>query len=97
MCATATSRFIVSTILVVITTLKERRVVAISLLYSNVTSADILVRQWMESAAKVLVVAFTLALMIMARPRERRRSCRLASCDVSTLLPTRPKIVSGMP
>ena len=76
MCVTTTSRFtvaiILSHILVVITTLKERRVVAISLLHSNATSADILIRHWMESAAKVLVVAFTFALMA----RERRRPVR---------------------
>ena len=72
MCVTTASRFIVSIILVVITTLKERRVVAISLLYSNVTYAGILIRHRTESAAKVLVVAFTFALMA----REGRRSVR---------------------
>ena len=67
---TITSRFTVSIILVVITTVKERRVVAISLLYSNVTFGDILTRHWIESATTMLVVAFTFALMA----RERRRS-----------------------
>ena len=47
----------------VITTVKERRVVAISLLYSNVTFGDILSRHWIESATTMLVVAFTFALM----------------------------------
>ena len=71
---TMTSQFTVSIILVVITTVKERCDVAIVLLHSNVTSVDILVRHWMQRATKVLVVAFTFALMIMAR--ERRRSVR---------------------
>ena len=69
---TITSRFTVSIILVVITTLKERRVVAISLLHSNVTFGDNLTRRWIESATTMLVVAFTFALMA----RERRRSVR---------------------
>ena len=60
---TMTSRFTVSIILVVITTLTERRVVAISLLHSNVTFGDILTRHWIESATTMLVVAFTFALM----------------------------------
>ena len=68
---TITSRFTVSIILVVITTVKERRVVAISLLYSNVTFGDILTCHWIESATPMLVVAFTFALMA----RERRWSC----------------------
>jgi hypothetical protein len=68
---TITSRFTVPIILVVITTVKERRVVAISLLYSNVTFGDILSRHWIESATTMLVVAFTFALMA----RERRWSC----------------------
>ena len=74
MCVTITSRFTVSIILVVITTLKEleRRVVAITLLHSNVTSVDILIRHWIGSATKVLVVTLTFALMA----RERRRSVR---------------------
>ena len=71
MCVTITSRFTVSIILVVITTVKERRVVAISLLHSNVTFVDILIRHWIESATTMLIVAFTFALMV----RERRRSC----------------------
>ena len=70
MCITTTSRFTVSIILVVITTLKERRVVAVMLLHSNVTSVGILIRHWIESATTMLVVAFTFALMA----RERR--CR---------------------
>ena len=78
MCVTITSRFTVSIILVVITTLKERRVVAIMLLHSNVTSVDILIRHWIESATKVLVVTLTFALMA----RERRRSvCKLRRVD----------------
>ena len=65
MCITTTSRFTVSIILVVITTLKERRVaiVAVMLLESNVTSVGTLVRHWIESATKVLVVTPTFALM----------------------------------
>ena len=70
MCVTITSRFTVSIILVVITAVKERRVVAISLLHSN-AFVGILIRHWIESAKAVLVVAFTFALMA----RERRRSC----------------------
>ena len=69
MCVTITSRFTVSIILVVITTLKERRVVAVMLLYPNVTSVDILIRHWIESATTVRVVTFTIALMA-------RRFCR---------------------
>ena len=71
MCVTITSRCTVSIILVVITTVKEQRVVAISLLHSNVTFGDILSRHWIESATTMLVVAFTFALMA----RERRWSC----------------------
>ena len=71
-CVTITSRLTVSIILVVITTVKERCVVAILLLHSNVTSVDILILHWMERATKVAVVAFTFALMA----RERRRSVR---------------------
>ena len=71
MCVTVTSRDTVSIILVVITTVKERSVVAISLLHSNVTFVDNLIRHWIESATTMLVVAFTFALMA----RERRRSC----------------------
>ena len=65
MCVTVTSRFTVSIILVVITTVKERHVVAISLLHSNVASrsVDILIRHRMESATTMLVGAFTFALM----------------------------------
>ena len=69
-CVTITSRFAVSIILVVITTVKERCVVAISilLLHSNVTSVDILIcHRWMERATKALVVAFTFAIMAMER------------------------------
>ena len=68
---TITSRFTVSIILVVITTVKERRVVVISLLYSNVTCGDILTRHWIESATTMLVGAFTFALMARVE-RERR-------------------------
>ena len=71
MCVTTTSRFTVSIILVVITTVKERRVVAISLLYPNVTFGDILTRHWIDSATTMPVVAFTFTLMA----RERRWSC----------------------
>ena len=88
MCVTVTSRFTVSIILVVITTVKERRVVAISLLHSNVTSVDILIRHWIESATKVLVVTLTFALMA------RQEDGRFASCDVSALLP-RPEMVEN--
>ena len=63
MCVTTTSRITVSIILVVITTVKERHVVAILILHSNVTSVDILIRHWMESATMMIVVAFTFALM----------------------------------
>ena len=68
-CVTITSRFTVSIILVVITTVKEPCVVAILLLHSNVPSVGILICHWMERASKVLVVAFTFALTA----RERRR------------------------
>ena len=71
-CVTLTSRFTDSIILVVITTVKERCVVAILLLHLDVTSVDILIRHWMERATKVPVVAFIFALMA----RERRRSVR---------------------
>ena len=73
-CASDTirSRFTVSIILVVITTGKKLCVVAILLLHSNVTFVGILIRHWMERATKVLVVAFTFALMA----REGRRSVR---------------------
>ena len=79
MCVTMTSQYTVSIILVVITTVKERRVVAILILHSNVTSVGILIRHWMESATTMLVVAFTFALMA----RERRRSCdsQAVTCD----------------
>ena len=79
MCVTITSRYTVSIILVVITTVKERRVVVISLLFSNVTFGDILTRHWIESATTMLVVAFTFALMAS----ERRRSCgsQAVTCD----------------
>ena len=55
---TVSSRFTVSIILVVITTVKERRVVAILLHHSNATSVDILIsiRHWMERATKVLII-----------------------------------------
>ena len=61
MCVTVTSRFTVSTILVV----KERRVVVISLLdlHSDITSVDILIRHRMESTPTMPVGAFTFALM----------------------------------
>ena len=79
---TETSRFTVLIILVVITTVTERRVVAISLLLTNVTSVDILIRNWIESATKVLVVTLTLALIA----RERRRPVGYGRY-VSTLSP----------
>ena len=88
MCITTTSRFTVSIILVVITTVKERRVVAISLLYSNVTFGAILSRHWIESATTMFVVAFTFALMA------RQEDGRPASCGVSELLP-RPEMVEN--
>ena len=69
MCVTTTSRITVSIILVVITTVKERRVVAILILHSNVTSVDILIRHWMESATMMIVVAFTFALMATERSK----------------------------
>ena len=53
--------------MVVITTVKERRVVAILILHSNVTSVGILIRHWMESATMMIVVAFTFALMARER------------------------------
>ena len=81
---TETSRFTVLIILVVITTVTERRVVAISLLLTNVTrsSVDILIRNRIESATKVLVVTLTLALIA----RERRRPVGYGRY-VSTLSP----------
>ena len=48
MLVSETSRLTVSIILVVITTVTERRVVAISLLLTNVTSVDILIRNWIK-------------------------------------------------
>ena len=74
MCVTITSRITVSIILVVITAVKERRVVAILILHSNVTSVDILIRHWMESATTMIVVAFTFALM--ARGDSKRCAVR---------------------
>ena len=72
MCVTITSRFTVSIILVVMTTAKERRVVAIMLLRTNVTSVGVLIRHWIESATctKVLVVTFTFALTARGNLRE---------------------------
>ena len=67
MCVTTTSRITVSIILVVITTVKERRVVAILIFHSSVTSVDILIRHWMESATMMIVVDFTFALMARER------------------------------
>ena len=53
---------------------KERRVVTISLFWTNITSeaqtVGILIRHWIDSAIKVLVVTFTFALMA-------RRICRM--------------------
>ena len=69
MCVTITSRPTVSIILVVITTVKERRVVAILSLHSNVTSVDILIRPWMESVKTMIVVAFAFALMARERSK----------------------------
>ena len=66
-CVTITSRFTVSIILVVITAVKERCVVVILLLHSNVTCVGILILHWMERATKVPVVAFTSALMARER------------------------------
>ena len=71
MIVTKPSRFYVSIILVVITTVKERRVVAIPLLYTNVASVGILIRNWTESATKVLVVTSTCALMARGNCRGR--------------------------
>ena len=84
-CVTITIRFDVSIILVVITTVKAPCIVAISLLHSKSTSVGILIRHRMERATKVLVAAFTFALM--AWERRRRRPCRFASCGVSALWP----------
>ena len=67
MCVTTTSRITVSIILVVMTTVKERRVVAILIFHSSVTSVDILIRHWMESATMMIVVDFTFALMARER------------------------------
>ena len=49
--------------LVVITTVKERQVVTITLLWTNVTSVGILIRHWIESATTARVVTFTFALI----------------------------------
>ena len=79
MCVTMTSRFTVSIILVVIITVKERRVVAILSLHWNVTSVGILIRHWMESVTTMIVVAFTFALMareIQADVRSQAVTCR---------------------
>ena len=40
---------------------------AILILHSNVTSVDILIRHWMESATMMIVVDFTFALMARER------------------------------
>ena len=69
MCVTTTSRITVSIILVVITAVEERRVVAILIFHSNVTSVGILIRHWIESATMMIVVAFTFALMARGRFR----------------------------
>ena len=45
----------------------EQRVVAISLVLTNVTSIGIPIRNWIKSATEVLVVAFVLALMARER------------------------------
>ena len=79
MCVTITSRFTISIILVVTTTLKERHVVEIMLLHSNVTSVDILIRHWIESARKVLVVTLTFALMAGERRRPVRKLWRVGT------------------
>ena len=79
MCVAITSRCTVSIILVVITTVKERRVVAILSLHSNVTSVGILIRHWMESVTTMIVVAFTFALMardIQDDVRSQAVACR---------------------
>ena len=55
---------------------------------TNVTSVDILIPHWIESATKVPVVTLTFALMA------RQEDGRFASCDVSTLLP-RPEMVEN--
>ena len=68
---TKASRFTVSIILVVIATVKERRVVAMMLLGTNATSVAILIRHWIGSATTVLVVTFTFALMARRNCRER--------------------------
>ena len=80
-CVTIASRLTVSIILVVITTVKERCVVhvVISLLHSNVTSVDILIRHWMERATKVPVVAFAFALMARERGRSVRKLRRVGT------------------
>ena len=90
---TITSRFTASIILVVITTVKERYrcVVAILLLHSNATSVGILIRHWMEKATKVLVVAFTFALIIM---HEKTVGSQAVTCRHFCLKWS--KIVTGM-
>ena len=79
MCVAITSRYTVSIILVVITTVKEQRVVAVSLLHSNVIFVDNLIRHWIESATTMIIVAFTFARMA----RRGRRSCdsQAVACD----------------
>ena len=72
-CVTITSRVTVSIILVVITTVKDPCIVAMLLLHSNATSVGILIRHWMMRATKVLVVAFTFALMAKESIRPVRK------------------------
>ena len=49
---------------------------AILLLHSNATSVGILIRNWLERATNVIVVAFTFAFMAMERRLRMRRSVR---------------------
>ena len=94
MCVTIKSRFTVSSILVVITTLKARHVVAIMLLRTNVTSVGILIRHWIESATKVLVVTLTFALMARERRRSFRKLWRVDTCARPEMVENRHRHVN---
>ena len=92
MLVSETSRFTVLIILAVITTVADQRRVAVSLLFTKVTYVDILIHHWIESATKVLVVTFTLALMA----RDRRRSCRLQAVACRRFRLKWSKLVTNM-
>ena len=97
LCVTITSRFTVSIILVVITAVKERGVVAILhriLLHSNVTSVDILIRHWMVGWREPQLQRCSLSLSPSPsrRGREDGWSASGDGTGVSALLPEMAEI-----